>query len=241
MMANQNQTRWDFLVFCISFPSSWFLVIINIYSSFDNKKNSSSLSLRTGENFWRGSPPLLFQMSERRCASRPNASDGLPAARVGQSFSSSFYSVFFSPFFLSRKRERGSFQQPDDVAPRCLSLSLWKMQTQKSWPLFDLGAPLWFSSNMEMQKWQHRTMERWRLGRLQQFTHGRHGVNERHRCPALGRALSRGIDPSSKHHLYIALVSSSRENLRRKAFSPAPIDSHSLPDTARHSRKKNIK
>ena len=107
MMANQNQTRWDFLVFYISFPSSWFLVIINIYSSFDNKKNSSSLSLRTGENFWRGSPPLLFQMSERRCASRPNASDGLPAARVGQSFSSSFYSVFFSPLLpFQKERER---------------------------------------------------------------------------------------------------------------------------------------
>ena len=145
MMANQNQTRWDFLVFYISFPSSWFLVIINIYSSFDNKKNSSSLSLRTGENFWRGSPPLLFQMSERRCASRPNASDGLPAARVGQSFSSSFYSVFFFPLLPFQKERERLFPAAGWRRSKVsLSLSMENADTKELAPLWSRRAPLIF-------------------------------------------------------------------------------------------------
>ena len=43
--------------------------------------------------------------------------------------------LFFFPFFLSRKRERGSFQQPDDVAPRCLSLSMENADTKELAPL----------------------------------------------------------------------------------------------------------
>ena len=71
-----------------------------------------------------------------------------------------FILFFFPPhFFLSRKRERGSFQQPDEVAPRCLSLSLYgKCRHKRAGPSLISARPfdfpqIWRCKNGSIGLW----------------------------------------------------------------------------------------